>query len=56
MLIYSPDQIFDIIESVSSQTDLIEIEHYILSNETAYKWYDVDIWLLCINDLYSILK
>lgn len=56
MILYSANQIFDIIGSVSSETDLNEIEHYILSNQQAYKGYDVDIWLLCINDLYSILK
>lgn len=56
MKLYSPDQIFDIIGSISCQADLIEVEHYILSNQTAYKPYLVDIWQLCINNLYSILK
>lgn len=56
MIVYTADQVFDIIGSVHSSTDLIEIEHYILSNQTAYKPYLIDIWQLCINDLYSILK
>lgn len=56
MILYTTDQIFDIIGSVSSETDLVEIEHYILSNQTAYRQFDVDIWLLSINDLYSILN
>lgn len=56
MILYTTDQIFDIIGSVSNETDLIEIEHYILSNQTAYRQFDLDIWLLSINDLYSILN
>lgn len=56
MLVYSPDEIFDIIGSISCEADLIELEHYILSNQTDYKPYLIDIWQLCINDLYSILK
>jgi len=56
MKVYTPDQIFDIIGSVTCQSDLIEIEHYVLSNQISYPGYLVDMWELCINDLYSVLK
>lgn len=56
MKLYTPDQLFNLLSSVSCEADLIELEHYILSNEIAYKWYDVIIFKICINDLYSILK
>lgn len=55
MIVYTPDQLFNILSEVSCETDLIEIEHYILSNEVAYKWYDVDIFKMIINDLYNAL-
>lgn len=56
MIVYTPDQLFNILGSVSCETDLIEIEHYILSNEVAYQWHTIEILKICINDLYNALR
>lgn len=56
MIVYTTDQIFDILGSVSCETDLIEIEHYVLSNELLYTWYDVELFKNSISDLYSSLN
>lgn len=56
MILYTADQIFDILGSISCQSDLIEIEHYIISNPTAYAWFDLIIFFECIETLYSVIK
>mgnify|MGYP001557516212 CR=1 FL=1 len=56
MIVYTADQIFNILGSVSCETDLIEIEHYVLSNENRYTWYDVELFKNSISDLYSALQ
>lgn len=50
------DQLFDLLGAVSCETDLIEIEHYILSNRAAYTWFDLIILTDIIENLYSILN
>lgn len=56
MKTYTTDEIFAILGAISCERDLIEIEHYVLSNESAFAWYDVIIIKQCIEDLYSIIK
>lgn len=56
MILYTTNQIFDILGQISCETDLIEIEHYVLTNSDAYAWYDVLLFNECITDLYSILS
>lgn len=56
MILYTADQIFDILGSISCQSDLIEIEHYIISNRTSYAWFDLIIFFECIENLYSVIK
>lgn len=56
MIVYTADQIFDILGSITCQSDLIEIEHYIISNRAAYAWFDLILFQECIENLYSVIK
>ena len=55
MIIYTSEQIFNLLSQVTCETDLIEIEHYILTNRKAYSWIDNVLFTIAINDLHKIL-
>lgn len=50
----TPDQIFDLLGSVSCYLDLYFIEHYIRSNAHAYDTTTLTIMLLAVDDLNQI--
>lgn len=54
MKAYTPDQIFEILGSVSCETDLIEIEYYVLSHERFYCPLDLILFTTCFNFLNKI--
>lgn len=55
MIHYTSDQIFYLLASVSCETDLIEIEHYTLTNQKAYPYYDLILFKESIDMLYKAL-
>lgn len=55
MIVYIPAQLFDLLSQVTCETDLIEIEHYIITNRKAYSWIDNILFTIAINDLHKIL-
>lgn len=56
MIAYTPNQIFDLLGSVSCEMDLIEIEHYIIAHRRSYPFYDLVLFTECIENLYQIFK
>ena len=53
MVVYNPDQIFDLLGAVECQNDLIRIDEYFMEFRNSYKWYDQIIIENCIEDLYN---
>ena len=56
MTLYTADQIFDLLGAVSCERDLIEIEHYVLTNHVAYAPYDVGLFLAAIDVFHTVIK
>lgn len=55
MIFYTHDEIFNMLATVSCETDLIELEHYILTNQKAYPYYDLILFKESIDMLYDAL-
>lgn len=55
MIVYTPAQLFDLLSQVTCETDLVEIEHYTITNRKAYSWIDNILFTIAINDLHKIL-
>lgn len=53
MIVYTSNQLFDILGSVDCETDLIEIEHYLYSHGQFYSTLDFLLINECITDLYQ---
>lgn len=53
---YHPDQVFDLLGSVSCETDLIEITHYVHSHWEYYSPIDVNLFLQSISLINEIFK
>lgn len=56
MIVYTPDQVFDLLGSVSCEADLIELEYYIIDNYTRYSVFDFILFITALNDLNKIFK
>lgn len=54
-LLYTTEQIFDLLGSVSCDTDLIHIEHYVISNRKSYTLFDLQLFEKSIDMLYEAL-
>lgn len=55
MIVYTSDQIFDLLQSVENPTDLVEVTHYILTYQRHYSVIDQLLFTLALHDLWSIL-
>lgn len=53
---YTEDQVFDLLGSVTCETDAIEIEHYVKSHWQYYSALDVRLFLQSINMINQIFK
>ena len=52
---YTVDEIFELLGSVSCQSDIIEIEHYVITHRQEYPFYAVIMFATIIETLYSAL-
>lgn len=55
-LFYTPDQIFTLLGNVTCERDVIEIEHYLLSNQLAYDPFDFELFMRSVDIYWSVFR
>lgn len=54
MIPYTTDQLFNMLAEVTSHTDVIEVNYYLLQHRQYYTQFDLELLFECINMLHAI--